>query len=151
MAEITVEPGGVKTGQCARCGRDAAVAHGYVYANGGAHAIYFLDWCEQHEEPRCAFLTLAIGDWDEGSSSASRQAVCVQVRPEGMSLMEQPARDRPEFFGRFLPRKLALPFVESLDLWHLTDHIVLDDPLVASVMSWVCGESETALSNTDTD
>jgi hypothetical protein len=128
VAEITVEPGGVKTGPC---------------------AIYFVDWCEQHEEPRCAFLTLGIGDWDEGSSPADRRSVCVQVRPEGMSLRKQPARDRPEFFGRFLPREAALPLADSLDLWHLADHIVLDDPQVASVMSWVCGESKTALRSAD--
>lgn len=151
MAEITIEPGGVKTAQCTRCGRDAAVAHGYVYANGDAHAIYFVDWCEHHEQMRSAFLTLAIGDWDEGSSSANRQAVCVQVRPDGMSLTEQPARDRPAFFGRFLPTTLALPLVDSLDVWHLADHIVLDDPLVASVMSWVRSESETALSRAGSD
>jgi hypothetical protein len=65
VPEISIEPGGVKAEPCARCGRCAFIAHGYAYANGDAFGIYFVDWCEGHDDHRRAYLTLAVGDWDE--------------------------------------------------------------------------------------
>jgi hypothetical protein len=34
--------------------------------------------------------------------------------------------------------------MESAGLWHLADHVVLDDPQVAAVTGWIQGESESA-------
>lgn len=141
----------MKSGPCPDCGRPAAVAHGYIYANGDAYALYFVDWCEAHDDRRLAFLTLAFGEWADGSTPAERRALCVQIRADGMALMEQPFRDRPEFFGRFVPRAEAQPDVDTFDLWHVADHVVLHHAQIARVMSWILGEAPTALKAQDTD
>jgi hypothetical protein len=56
-----------------------------------------------------------------------------------MRLSEQPARDRPGLLGEFVPRDaaLALPGIEHV--WHLADHIVLEDPRAAAIQAWLEG------------
>jgi hypothetical protein len=70
----------------------------------------------------------------------------MEIHPAGMGLVDHPARDRPDFFGQFLPRDSALLYMESVGLWHLADHVVLDDPQVVAVIGWIHGDSESASS-----
>lgn len=145
MPEIVIEPGGLRTDSCSQCGRDAAVAHGYLYVNANAHGIYFADWCEAHAGPRCARLTLSLGDWSEDSSAVNRRSVCLEVGAAGMALTSEPARERPTFFGRFLPIEAALQYAQTIGLWPIVDQIVCGDPQIAAIMSWIAAEAKTAL------
>jgi hypothetical protein len=54
-----------------------------------------------------------------------------------MRLTDEPARDRPELLGAFLPREAALKTSRIDQLWHVADHIVLDDPRVSIVEAWL--------------
>lgn len=143
MPEVTVEPGEVKRGACDECGGQTGLAIGFAYQDGGAKSIYNLDWCEGDHPARMAYLTVASGDWSDESTAADRMAVGIEIRAEGMTLADSPMRDRPDFFGRFVPREelLALGGVDGL--WHLVDHLVTDDRANASVVSWVLGERDT--------
>jgi hypothetical protein len=91
------------------CGRRAFVAHGYAYASGDAYAIYFVDWCEARDDQRRAYLTLAVGDWDEGSSASSRRAVCVKIHPGGMGLTDRPAETDRISSGNFCRERRRSP------------------------------------------
>jgi hypothetical protein len=144
MPEIAIEPGGIRTEVCPQCGRDAAVAHGYVYANADAYGIYFADWCEAHAGPRCAFLTLSLGDWGHDASSGNRRAMCLEVGVGGMELTRCPARDRAAFFGKFLPREAAASLAEAIGLSEVVDQIILGDPQIGAIMSWIRDEAQTA-------
>jgi hypothetical protein len=54
-----------------------------------------------------------------------------------MRLADHPARDRPELLGAFLPREAALT-MPSIDLlWHIADHIVLGDPRITLIETWL--------------
>jgi len=142
MSAIKVEPGGVRSRACPECAGAAAVAHGYVYANDDPHAVYFVDWCERHGARRRAFVTIALGDWGGGSTAAERSAVCVEIGADGMALTEQPVRDRPVFFGRFVPGSAVLRSGGAFAGWEIVERILADDPLVASVLRWVqCGSA----------
>jgi hypothetical protein len=54
-----------------------------------------------------------------------------------MHLAEEPARDRPDLLGDFIPRSEALAMPNIGHLWHVADHIVLDDPRLAEVRDWL--------------
>jgi hypothetical protein len=58
-----------------------------------------------------------------------------------MRLMEEPARDRPELLGAFIPRSVALDLPGLDDLWHVADHIVLDDARLGPIQEWLEDDS----------
>jgi hypothetical protein len=145
MSEIKVESGGVRSRACPECAGAATVAHGYVYANDDPHAVYFVDWCEHHGARRRAFVTITLGDWGGGSTGAERSAVCIEVGADGMALTEQPVRDRPVFFGRFLPGSAVLRSGGAFAGWQIVDRILVDDPLAAAVLRWVRSGSAAVL------
>lgn len=82
---------------------------GYVYADDNPDGLYYVDWCEGPHDVRAAFITVSLGNYaDETATGGDRSAFCIETRCEGMSLTEQPVRDRPEFLGQFMPREEAL-------------------------------------------
>ena len=54
-----------------------------------------------------------------------------------MGLTNEPARDRPDLLGAFLPRDVALAGPDLAPVWHVVDHIVLDDPRAAEIRHWL--------------
>jgi hypothetical protein len=138
VSVIRIEPEDpVKENPCPTCGGTNRLLHGYVYDDESARGIYFLEWCDGDHLRRSAFLTIGLGAFYDGSNVSDRRSVCIEWRQEGMRLTDKPARDRPELLGAFLPREAALT-LPSIDLlWHIADHIVLDDPRVSIVEAWL--------------
>jgi hypothetical protein len=107
--------------------------------------VYYMGWCEGGHEQRAAYLTISTGEWGAGTTGDDRLAVGIDVRAKGMRLAEEPVIDRPDFLGRFVPRGEAMKLGGLESLWHLADHIVVDDPQAAAVMEWLKGERESVL------
>jgi hypothetical protein len=83
------------------------------------------------------FVTVGLGAFGEDTTSADRLAFGVEWQTHGMALLDQPPRDRPELLGSFVPRDQALA-MENIDrVWHVIDHVVLDDPRLPSVQQWL--------------
>jgi hypothetical protein len=59
-----------------------------------------------------------------------------------MGLTEEPARDRPELLGQFVPREVALALPDIDRVWHVCDHIVTDDARVSAVDQWLDSGNE---------
>jgi hypothetical protein len=138
VGTIRVEPEPpVKASPCDACGGTNRLLHGYVYEDGYAHGIYFLEWCDGSHPEKAAFLTVGLGAFGEGTDVADRMSFCIEWRAEGMALGDTPARDRPELLGAFVPRNMALTIPNIDELWHVADHIVLDDPRVEDVTAWL--------------
>ena len=138
MVTILIEPEPpVKQTTCERCGRANHLVHGYVYEDDYAHGVYFVEWCDGDHPQRAAFLTVGLGAFGEGTRPIDRKSFCVEWRADGMALTDEPARDRPDLLGAFLPRAQALE-LENIDhLWHVADHIVLDDERLTAVRQWL--------------
>jgi hypothetical protein len=83
------------------------------------------------------FITLGLGAFGEGTTGSDRAAFCIEWQDDGMRLSEEPARDRPELLGRFVPRRDALTTKNIDHLWHVADHVVLDDPRLEAVREWL--------------
>ena len=138
MGVIRIEPEEpVKENPCATCGGTNRLMHGYVYDDEYAHGIYFLEWCDGDHPHPIAWLTIGLGAFGDGTNASDRNSFCIEWRAEGMRLAEEPARDRPELLGAFLPRDVALNMPNVDQLWHVADHVVTDDPRVATIDAWV--------------
>jgi hypothetical protein len=140
VGTIRIEPEPpVKETRCEACGGTNRLLHGYVYEDEHPHGVYFVEWCDGRHPEKAAFLTVGLGAFGDKSDKRDRAAFCVAWREEGMSLTEEPARDRPELLGDFVPRAEALTLPSIDHFWHVADHIVLDDPRLSAVEEWFEG------------
>jgi len=138
MATIRVEPEPpIKESRCDACGGTNRLLHGYVYEDEHPHGVYFIEWCDGEHSESTAFLTLGIGAFGDDTARDDRAAFCVEWRQDGMRLSEEPVRDRPDLLGDFIPRREALLMANIEHVWHVADHIVLDDPRLAAVQEWL--------------
>lgn len=138
VSAMRIEPEDpIKDNPCRRCGGTNRLMHGYVHEDEQPRGIYFLEWCDGDHSDNAAFLTIGLGAFGENSSGVDRRSVCIEWRRQGMRLADHPARDRPELLGAFLPRETAVT-MPSIDLlWHIADHIVLGDPRIALIETWL--------------
>jgi hypothetical protein len=136
---IRVEPEPpVKQSACA-CGGTSRLLHGYVYDDEHPHGVYFVEWCEGPHPRRSAFMALGLGTFGEGTTSTDRMSFGLEWTTDGTRLTDSPVRDRPEVLGRFTPREEALRLPEVAHLWHVVDHVALDDPRLSAVRAWLDG------------
>jgi hypothetical protein len=84
---IRIEPEPpVKEVQCPSCGGTSRLLHGFVYDDGYAHGIYFVEWCEGPHPRRSVFLTIGLGAFGDGRTPADRVSFGVEWTSTGMSL-----------------------------------------------------------------
>lgn len=102
-----------KSSVCACCGRESYVGHGFVYKHNDAYAIYYAGWAPSHS-PRKVTFAIAIGEWDDNSTSNDRTCFGLEVRiKEGeLELMVVAPEDSPwpetKLLGKMLSRNDAL-------------------------------------------
>jgi len=138
---IRIEAGpDVKKSRCDSCGGTNRLLHGFVYEDEYAHGVYFVEWCDGEHPGREAFMTVGLGPFGDGSNAKDRASFGIEWHQNGMALTDSPVRDRPDLLGEFVPRSEALSSPDIEHLWHVADHIVLDDPRVAEVQKWLAGE-----------
>ncbi|VAX06250.1 hypothetical protein MNBD_ALPHA03-1462 [hydrothermal vent metagenome] len=63
---------------CHCCGKSGYTAHGFVYKNNDAYAVYYAAWSEMHVDKKVT-LALAMGDWDEDKTSDDRTCFGIDV------------------------------------------------------------------------
>lgn len=64
---------------CKCCGKTSCVAHGFVYKQGDAYAVYFASWSTMHTDKKVMFA-IAIGEWDDSSSVADRTCFGIEAQ-----------------------------------------------------------------------
>ncbi|MGV3725002.1 MAG: hypothetical protein ACO1SX_29230 [Actinomycetota bacterium] len=120
---------------CACCGAASTRLTRFVYRDGDAWAVYFASYSETHPE-RLVRLLVSLGEWGEGSSPDQRRAFSLALRagPTQFEVMVTDAADSPwadaEFTGRGLSRNDALADPWLPEAFHISDHAVLEDPVL---------------------
>jgi hypothetical protein len=138
VGTIRIEPEDpIKENLRRQCQGTNRLLHGYVYEDEFARGVYFVEWCDGEHPNKSAFLSIGLGAYSDGTSAADRRSVCIEWRADGMRLAEEPARDRPELLGAFIPRNEALKLANIDHVWHVADHIVVDDPRVEPIERWL--------------
>jgi hypothetical protein len=114
---------------CKCCGHRTVHLTRFVSNDGNAHAVYYIKFTEGHPETPAA-AAISLGDWEEGSTPSQRTAFALELRSDGVRVCnadESPWHETT-ILGRMLDRDEALAHPLIKEVFHITDHIYLEDP-----------------------
>jgi hypothetical protein len=133
MGVITIEFADRVEGEpCACCGHRTTCLTRFVYSDGDARAVYYASFVEGHSD--YLSVVVSLGDWGEGSTPEDRLAFPLQIRSTenefqvGFVDPEQSQWSDADFLGRMLDREEARRHPWRHEVFHITDHIVTEDP-----------------------
>jgi hypothetical protein len=117
---------------CECCGGRSQTAHGFVYRDDDAYAVYYAGWSDGHPG-RGVSLAIAVGEWSEGSSPADRVSIGLSAKPTPSSIDftvlnpgESPWGDTP-LLGKMLGRERALAHPVLKEAFYVAEQIVRYD------------------------
>lgn len=137
MIEIELEPAEARTCEC--CGSSYTSLTRFVLKDGAAHAVYFARLDDAHQSSRIHCL-LGLGEWGEGASPQDRVAFALHIWEAGgnsnVALVDAAESPWSEvtYLGRILDRDEALSHSWKAEVFHLTDHMVEEDPEISSFL-----------------
>ncbi len=123
--------------RCSCCGEPGSTGHGFIYRDGSAHGVYYAAWSRAHPE-RGVSLAIAVGEWDDGSTTADRTCVGLEVsESEEEILFRFTGPDRSpwpstELLGPMLTREAALMHPLKPEFLELGEVIVHQHPSLAA-------------------
>jgi len=136
--------------ECECCGGITTRLTRFVYQDNDAFAVYYASFSDKHTQAIVKML-VSLGAWGGGSSPAERCAFALDVRANDSEYQvmvtdaeASPWRDA-RVVGRVLDREEALVHPWLPEVFHITDHAVLEDlPLKAyldshALRSWEAG------------
>jgi len=134
MGAITIEFAGRTEDPepCPCCGGRTTRLTRFVYFDGDAHAAYYAQFSNNHPQKWVSAL-IGLGEWGDASTPAKRVAFAVRIRlADDLQVMLVDSVDCPwhgeDFLGKILDRRDALKHWWKKEVFHITDHIVADDP-----------------------
>jgi hypothetical protein len=131
MLTIDFEPP-AQSEPCECCGGRTTSLTRFVHSDGNAFAIYYARFSENHAE-RVVVATVSIGEWGEDSTPEQRCAFVLRLWPDCehhnvtvLDAADSPWRDAT-LIGRTLDRVEAMAHPRLQDVFHIADHMVLED------------------------
>ena len=129
---LTFEFENPSTSVCECCGGITTRLTRFVYRDGDAYAIYYAIFSENHPDGLIK-MVVSLGEWGEDSDAGQRRAFSLNLRvtAERFEVTVTDAKDCPwqkaPVLGRILDRAEALadPWID--DVFHITDHVVVED------------------------
>ncbi|WP_103074770.1 hypothetical protein [Solilutibacter silvestris] len=138
MISIEFEPQNSYTCEC--CGKETIRLTRFVTDDGNALAVYYLQYTPSHPDHQMVGL-IGLGSWGDKSTPEDRLAFPFRLWETGdnfnvglMDADESPWADTT-YLGRLLNRGEALAHHWKDQVFHITDHIVQDDPEVIAYFS----------------
>jgi hypothetical protein len=129
---------------CKCCDARSRTAHGFVYRDDDAYAVYYAGWSDEHPE-RGVTLAIAVGEWTEGSSPTDRVSIGMLAIPTPSSVdfkvmnpIDSPWGDT-SLLGNMLGREQALAHPALKEAMHVAEHIVRDDMRVRRFLDSIDG------------
>ena len=130
MIEIEFEE--PKKVRCECCGNTSTRLTRFVYQDGDAFSIYYVQFTEGHPE-KAAYVIIGLGEWNEDVGPEKRTAFPVKIWENGDTWAvtvtdqeESPWAD-VKLLGEVLNREEALQHPWIKDVYHITDHIMAED------------------------
>ena len=109
----------------------------FVRKDGDAYAIYYAMYSDNHPE-RVVKLAVCLGEWAQDAEPVNRTAFALTMRCDESDYLltvvdadESPWRGI-RILGKMLNRDEALNHPWIKDVFHITDHVVTDDPEIKS-------------------
>jgi hypothetical protein len=117
---------------CVCCGVASITAHGFLYRNGDAHAIYYAGWSVRHPEHGVT-MAIAVGRWEEGSSAADRVSIGVRATSTATTIdfialnsADSPWSNTP-LLGKMLERDQAVTHPAWREVLEVAEYVVQND------------------------
>jgi hypothetical protein len=129
---IEIELSEPKKSICECCNKETTSLTRFVYKDGEAFAIYYAVFSKGHNEDG-AIGIISLGDWGNDEVPLSRVAFAFRLWQDenNHNVTITDANESPwhnsKIIGKKLTRDEALshPWIE--DVFHITDHMVIDD------------------------
>jgi hypothetical protein len=125
---------------CECCGNTTVRLTRFVHQDGDAHAVYYARFTESHLE-RALDGLVSLGEWGDDASPDDRVAFPFRIWLKDNSpvvtlvdSVESPW-SHTTFLGRLLDREEALAHPWVKEVFHITDHMVLEDEPIKAHLS----------------
>jgi len=122
---------------CQCCGEATTSLTRFVYKDDAAFAVYYAQFSDGHPERRLSGI-IGLGEWgDDEAGPEARLAFPFQIWMDddnfqvGLVDAADSSWSHVTFLGRILDRSEALirPWIE--EVFHITDHMVMEDKEIA--------------------
>lgn len=133
MLEIEFEEPTIELCEC--CGAETTRLTRFVYQDDDAFAVYYAKFTRGHDK-KVVYGLIGLGKWGEGAEPEDRLAFPFRIWTNdeyyqvGLVDREESPWSDATYLGRILDREEALTHPWVKDVFHITDHIVVDDKLI---------------------
>jgi len=121
--------------KCNCCGHDTITLTRFVHKDEEAHAIYYAKFTKDHADKFVSGI-ISIGEWGDSALPKDRIAFPFRIWMNENNFqiglvdsVESPWANET-FLGQILNRKDALIHPWIKEIFHITDHIVLEDQII---------------------
>ncbi|WP_151193815.1 hypothetical protein [Cysteiniphilum sp. JM-1] len=128
-----------KPSKCFCCDHDSYTSHGFVYKNNKAYAVYYAAWSYSHIQKKIT-LAIAIGDWDDNSSSTDRICFGVEITDDNKNMNfhvidpEESPWANTELLGKMIERKRALHSKFLTEIFTILEDVIHEDKAIKEYM-----------------
>ena len=133
MIAIEFEEPQIKLCEC--CGQEVVTLTRFVHQDDNAFAIYHIKFTRGHS-PKVAYGLIGLGEWGDDAQPKDRIAFPFRIWTNeinyqvGLVDAEESPWSQVTYLGQILNRDEGLKHEWIKDVFHITDHIVLDDKIV---------------------
>jgi hypothetical protein len=129
MIKIEFEKPNIETCDC--CGKETTKLTRFVYKDDDAFAIYYIKFTKDHEE-KIATGIVSIGDWGTDEEPKNRFSFPFRIWTNSENFQvglidKEESPWKQSLLGKILDRKDALNHPWISEVFHITDHIVVED------------------------
>ena len=129
MIKIEFEKPNLETCDC--CGNETTTLTRFVYKDDDAFAIYYIKFTKDHGE-RIATGIISIGDWGTDEEPKNRFSFPFRIWTNSENFQvglidKEESLWKQSLLGKILDRKDALEHTLIREVFHITDHIVVED------------------------
>lgn len=138
MADFTIETGNTYDAICECCGELSRTVSGFVYRDGDATAVYFVQWTVGGVESHGAHFDVIVGEWGEESGPSDRSAVSLKFRytDQEAGFMVIDASGRPinsDLASNALARESVVGTPLAQTIFDIVDAVWVQDNRIAEV------------------
>ena len=126
--------------KCDCCGGTTTKLVRYVSQDNEAFAVYLASFTPKHEE-KLVHIIIGLGTWGEDAPPSERTAFVLKLwqneKQWNVTILDkdESAWGSVEFLGKILNRKEALCHPWIKDIYHITDHITMEDKPIIEYFS----------------
>jgi hypothetical protein len=140
---LTFEFENPSSSTCECCGGITTRLTRFVYRDDDAYAIYYAMFSDDHSD-RIVKMVISLGEWGEDSDPNQRRAFALDLRvtDERYEVMVTDASNCPwhkaTVLGRILDHEEALRDPCIKEVFHITDHVLMEDEALKMYLDAKC-------------